>query len=91
MKITAGSDNFSKIHHVLVDGVDVINSVFEADDIEGYALLYKFNENNQFYFDNTGTIAKEKRTGKIEIIFTAIETPSWVTDKLHILRNRSNN
>lgn len=54
---------------VLVNDIDITNRCFEADDIEGYALCYKYDENGKFYLDLSGNdLVIEKLEGKVNIV-----------------------
>lgn len=54
---------------VFLDGVDVSNDCKEANDIEGWALLYKRNEKGQHYIDRSQCpweAAMETKLGLVE-------------------------
>ena len=56
---------------VFVDGVDVTNNCYTADEEEGKAWCRKSNElGNRFIDPATGEVANEVLTGKVEIFLT---------------------
>ena len=54
---------------VLVDGVDVTNRCYTADEEKGTAWCYKLNDEKQKFYDSvTDEAAQETLHGKVEII-----------------------
>ena len=53
-----------------LDGTDVSNECFEADEEEGYVVLYKTTENGRKYLDpETDDVAWEREEGHVRIQF----------------------
>ena len=68
MKVHVGDKDVSKIHAILVDGVDVTNDCYYADDYLNIALCLKRDEEGFFYKASDGFPDRQVLTGKVEII-----------------------
>lgn len=53
---------------VLLNGVDVTNRCFTADEEEGKVWCVKWNELGKAFVDPSGNIAKEVLEGRVEIL-----------------------
>lgn len=51
-RITVGENSFPRQFRVWLDGREVSNDCFEADDIEGYVKLYKRNAKGEHYIQH---------------------------------------
>ena len=67
MHICVGDEITEKNLIITIDGEDVSNRCYEADDKIGYVLCYKRNKKGKFFMiDNT--LVKERLVGKVLII-----------------------
>jgi len=58
------------VQNVLLDGEDVTKDCFEADDEEGYVLLYLEDEDGRRLRRPNGSgVAQERRAGRVEIVW----------------------
>jgi hypothetical protein len=80
-KLIVTVDNaIAKWCKVTLDGIDVTNDCFIADEFDGRVGLYKKNQDGKRYLED-GDAAREYKTGKVEIAL--IDDAPYYAKKLY--------
>ena len=67
MKVTVEED-YKRVSKIYLNNEDVTKKCFEADDVEGYVMLYKKDENDNHILTEDGEdVEREKLEGNVRI------------------------